>query len=75
MSKRFTNPLLVSVAVTVQAVGLLFWALSPNVPVLLIALIPIAFSTGVLNTCVNDAITLAVPPEELNAPYPALLPT
>ncbi len=32
---------------------------------MLVALIPIAVSTGVLNTCVNSAITSAVPPEEM----------
>jgi len=44
---------------------LLAWAFTPSVPVLLVVMIPIAFSTGVLNTVINSAITRAVPSHEV----------
>jgi DHA1 family tetracycline resistance protein-like MFS transporter len=43
----------------------LAWAFTPNVPVLLVVMIPGALTTGVLNTVINSAISWAVPPHEM----------
>jgi DHA1 family tetracycline resistance protein-like MFS transporter len=65
LTKRFSEATLIVASALIQAVALIFWALTPSVPMLLVVLIPIAFSTGVLNTVINSAITRAVPPQEI----------
>jgi len=65
LTKRFSEAQLIAWCVVIQAVSLLAWAFTPSVPVLLVVLVPIAFSTGVLNTVINSAITRAVPPHEV----------
>jgi DHA1 family tetracycline resistance protein-like MFS transporter len=49
------------------ATAMLGWALSPNVPVLVVVLIPHSFATAVLNTVINSAITWAVEPQEVGS--------
>jgi|YNPBryantNP2012_1023418.scaffolds.fasta_scaffold08042_3 DHA1 family tetracycline resistance protein-like MFS transporter len=65
LTKRFSEPKLIAWGAVVQGVSLLAWAFTPSVPVLMVVLIPLAFSTGVLNTVINSAITRAVPPHEI----------
>lgn len=65
LTKRFSESQLIAWGVVVQAVSLLAWAFTPSVPVLLVVLVPLAFSTGVLNTVINSAITRSVPPQEV----------
>jgi DHA1 family tetracycline resistance protein-like MFS transporter len=65
LTKRFSEAQLIAWCVVIQAVSLLAWAFTPSVPVLLVVLVPIAFSTGVLNTVINSAITRVVPPHEV----------
>lgn len=65
LTKRFSEPKLIAWGALIQGVSLLAWAFTPSVPVLMLVLIPAAFSTGVLNTVINSAITHAVPPHEV----------
>ena len=65
LTKRFSESKLIAWSVVIQAIALLAWAFTPSVPVLLVVLIPLAFSTGVLNTVINSAITRSVPPQEI----------
>ena len=65
LTKRFSEPKLITWALPIQAISLLAWAFTPSVAVLMFVMIPIAFSTGVLNTVINSAITRAVPPQEV----------
>ena len=65
LSKRFPENRLILWAVAVVAGSLLAWALTPNLPVLLVILIPLSFGAGVLNTVINSAITKSVYPEEV----------
>ncbi len=65
LTKRFSEAKLIAWSVVIQAIALLAWAFTPSVPVLLVVLIPLAFSTGVLNTVINSAITRSVPPHEV----------
>lgn len=65
LSARYKERQLILVSTAIMTVGLVAWALTPSVIVLLIVLIPIAFSGGVLNTVVNSALTKAVSVEEV----------
>jgi DHA1 family tetracycline resistance protein-like MFS transporter len=65
LTKRFTETLLIVWSLTIGAIAMLAWAFTPSVPVLLVVLLPIAFSTGVLNTVINSAISRSVPPHEV----------
>jgi MFS transporter, DHA1 family, tetracycline resistance protein len=65
LTKRYSDPQLIFVASVIAAVGLLGWALSPNIPVLLIMMAPTSMASGVLNTVINSAISKSVPPVEI----------
>ena len=65
LTRRFSDAKLITSAVGVLAVALLAWALTPNVPVLLLVLIPQVLASGTLNTVINSAITWSVTPEEM----------
>ena len=65
LTKRFSESKLIAWGVVIQGLALLAWAFTPSVVVLLVVLIPLAFSTGVLNTVINSAITRSVPPHEV----------
>jgi DHA1 family tetracycline resistance protein-like MFS transporter len=65
LTDRFSEYSLILSAVTTMAGALLAWALTPNVPVLLVVLIPIAVSSGILNTVINSALTKVVYFEEV----------
>lgn len=65
LTKRFGESKLIMWGVVIQGLSLAAWALTPSVAVLLVVLIPLAFSTGVLNTVINSAISRAVPPHEV----------
>jgi MFS transporter, DHA1 family, tetracycline resistance protein len=65
LSARISDARLILVAIVLGAIGLLAWAFTPSVPILLVVLVPIAISTGVLNTILNSALTKAVMPIEI----------
>jgi DHA1 family tetracycline resistance protein-like MFS transporter len=65
LTARFTERHLIFISVIVAAVGLLGWAFTPNVPILLVVLAPLALASGVLNTVINSAITKVVRLEEV----------
>ncbi len=65
LTARFPEQQLIWVSVVVASLGLLGWAFTPSVPVLLVVLAPLALASGVLNTVINSAITKAVRPEEV----------
>jgi DHA1 family tetracycline resistance protein-like MFS transporter len=65
LTARFPESRLIFGAVVLLAVSLPAWALAASVPVVLVALIPVALSSGVFNTVVNSAITKSVYPEEI----------
>jgi DHA1 family tetracycline resistance protein-like MFS transporter len=45
--------------------GLIGWAVTPSLPVLLVVLLPLSFGGGMLNTILNSAITKVVTREEI----------
>ncbi|MEJ5314259.1 MAG: MFS transporter [Anaerolinea sp.] len=64
ITKRFSEINLMFAAILTMAVSLMVWALAPSIPVLLVALLPIAISGGILNTVINSALSKSVAPVE-----------
>ena len=65
LSQHYSDRQLIFSSIVIQIPSLLVWAFTPSVPILLLVLIPISFSTGVLNTIINTALTRVVPPEDI----------
>ncbi len=65
ITERFAEEKLLFWCMLIMTGGLVGWALTPTVPVLLIVLAPLAFAGGVLNTVINSALTKSVAPEEI----------
>ena len=65
LSARFQERQLIFASTALMTLALLAWALTPSVTVLLIVLIPLAFSGGILSTVVNSALTKVVSVEEI----------
>ena len=65
LTQRFPEARLICWSIPILAVGLLGWALTPNVPVLMVVMLPYAIATGVLNTVINSATSWSVPPQEM----------
>ncbi len=65
LTARFQERTLIVSALVLMMLALLMWAITPDLPVLLVVLIPLAFAGGVLNTVLNSSLSKAVHPEEV----------
>lgn len=65
ITKRFKENAIIITALWLMALGLIGWAVTPNLPTLLIVIVPLSLGGGTLNTVLNSAITKAVTREEL----------
>jgi DHA1 family tetracycline resistance protein-like MFS transporter len=65
LTRRFSEPRLIFWTTLIFGLSMLAWAFTPSVPVLLVVMIPMAFSSGVLNTVINAGISRVVAPEEI----------
>jgi DHA1 family tetracycline resistance protein-like MFS transporter len=65
LTARFAEKQLVLAGVAVMATALLAWGFTPNVPVLLVVLAPLALAGGTLNTVLNSLLTKSVSPDEV----------
>jgi DHA1 family tetracycline resistance protein-like MFS transporter len=65
LSQKFRDTILIESGLLTLALGLLIWALAPNVPVLVFSMTPIALAGGLLNTIVPSALTKTVEPQEV----------
>ncbi|MGE5601789.1 MAG: MFS transporter [Nitrososphaerales archaeon] len=65
LTRRFSEPRLIFWTTLIFALSMVAWALTPSVPVLVVVMIPMAFSSGVLNTVINAGISRVVAPEEI----------
>lgn len=65
LSARFEDRPLIFWSLVVMTLALVGWAWAPTVPLLLLVMIPTAFSGGVLNTVLNSSLTKSVYPEEI----------
>lgn len=67
LAKRFRDQHLILAAVILMTMGLLGWAFTTTIPMLLIILIPVALGGGVLNTIINAALSKSVEPVDVGA--------
>ncbi len=65
LTKRFRENQLLITGLWLMAFSLLAWAFVPNLPVLLVVMLPLALSGGVLNTVIQSALTKAVTRDEI----------
>ncbi len=65
ITKRFRENAIIITALWLMFFGLAGWAVTPNLPILLIVMLPLALGGGVLNTVLNSAVTKAVTREEI----------
>ena len=65
ITKRFNERGLIFYNTILMAFSLLAWAFTPNVPILLVILLPTALAGGILNTVLNSSLTKAVAIEEV----------
>lgn len=64
LTDKFGEPALIKVSFFVMALGLLGWALSPALAVLLLVLAPLSMSLGILNTAIRSLLSKAAASEE-----------
>jgi len=65
LTKRFPENVLVRFALITLTLSYIGWALSPNVAVLMIVLIPLSISSGILSTLLRSGLSKAVPTNEI----------
>jgi DHA1 family tetracycline resistance protein-like MFS transporter len=65
LTVRYPERQLIFISTAIMTLALIAWAFTPSVILLLIVLIPLAFSGGILNTIVNSALTKVVRVEEV----------
>jgi DHA1 family tetracycline resistance protein-like MFS transporter len=65
VTKRFKENAIIITSMWLMFLGLAGWAITPNLPVLLVIMLPLALGGGMLNTVINSAITKAVTREEI----------
>ena len=64
LTKRFREDVLVRFALITLTLSYIGWALSPNVVILLIVLLPLSLSSGILSTLLRSSLSKAVPVNE-----------
>jgi DHA1 family tetracycline resistance protein-like MFS transporter len=65
VTKRFRENAIIITSMWLMVFGLAGWAITPNLPVLLVVMLPLSLGGGMLNTVINSAITKAVTREEI----------
>jgi DHA1 family tetracycline resistance protein-like MFS transporter len=65
VTKRFHENAIIVTALWLMVFGMVGWALTPNLPILLVVILPLSLGGGTLNTVLNSAITKAVSREEI----------
>ena len=65
LTKRYTENQLIITGLWLMTLGLVGWAFTPNLGVLLIVMLPLALAGGVLNTVINSSISKAVEVDEI----------
>jgi DHA1 family tetracycline resistance protein-like MFS transporter len=64
LTKRFPENVLVRFALITLTLSYIGWALSPNIVVLMIVLVPLSLSSGILSTLLRSGLSKAVPANE-----------
>jgi DHA1 family tetracycline resistance protein-like MFS transporter len=63
--KRFSDRQLLFGGMIAMTVGMVGWAIAPNIPTLLLAMLPLAVAGGTLNTVLQAALSKTVAPMEV----------
>ena len=65
VTRRFRENAIIITSMWLMLFGLVGWALTPNLPVLLVVMLPLSMGGGMLNTVINSAITKSVTRAEI----------
>jgi DHA1 family tetracycline resistance protein-like MFS transporter len=65
IAKRFRENAVIITALWLMVFGLIGWAFTSNLPMLLVVLLPLAVGGGTLNTVLNSALSKVVAREEI----------
>jgi len=65
LTKRYKENTIIIMSMWLMFIGLLGWALTPNLPIMLLVILPLAGGGWVVNTIITSAITKAVAPHEI----------
>jgi MFS transporter, DHA1 family, tetracycline resistance protein len=65
VTKRFKENTIIIMSMWLMFIGLVGWSLTPNLPIMLLVILPLAGGGWVVNTIVTSAITKAVAPHEI----------
>lgn len=65
LTQRFKDNTIIITALWLMFLGLVGWAVTPDLPVMLLVILPLAGGGWTLNTIITSAITKAVDPEEI----------
>lgn len=65
LTRRFKETTLIFISMFAMFIGLLGWAFTPNLPIMLLVILPLSGGGWVVNIIITSAITKAVPPEEV----------
>jgi DHA1 family tetracycline resistance protein-like MFS transporter len=65
LTKRFKDNTLIITSLWLMFLGFVGWSLTPNLPVMLLVILPLTGGGWILNTIITSAITKVVEPEEI----------
>jgi DHA1 family tetracycline resistance protein-like MFS transporter len=65
VAKRYPDRRIIFISTPILALSLAAWAFTPNLTYLLVVLVPLALTSGVLNTILRSTLTKAVEAEEV----------
>jgi predicted MFS family arabinose efflux permease len=65
LTKRFKENTIIITSLWLMFIGLVGWSLTPNLPIMLLVILPLTGGGWIVNTIITSAITKAVEPEEI----------
>ena len=65
LTKRYKENTIIIMSMWLMFIGLVGWSLTPNLPVMLLVILPLTGGGWVVNTIITSAITKAVAPHEI----------
>jgi DHA1 family tetracycline resistance protein-like MFS transporter len=65
LTKRFKDNSLIIASMWLMFIGLVGWSLTPNLPIMLLTILPLTGGGWIVNTIITSAITKSVAPDEI----------
>jgi DHA1 family tetracycline resistance protein-like MFS transporter len=65
LTKRYKDSTIIIASLWLMFIGLVGWALTPNLPIMLLVILPLTGGGWVVNTIIISGLTKAVQPEEI----------